>query len=669
MRDNGPVTGNAIEMREGDLLVSRTDLRGHITFANDAFVAISGFSREELIGQSHNLVRHPGMPAAAFADLWSTIQGGQCWVGLVKNRCKNGDHYWVRAAVSPVVENGAVTGFISVRTRPEAAAVDQAEQAYAAIAAGRGGLTVRRGRLRRTGPFSRLQAAIAPINRRILLVLIIILGLSAAGTAIGLNGFHGSNAALRDLVSNEMEGEANYAIALALMNDNWQRCIAASRPDGDIAAETTAISANIARINEVMAAQKATEMSAEEAAMNTRYAETRLRWRDQVLKPGLDLLAAGKRGQTAVLMTEQGLPILRDLSEQAQRYIALQKQQGAHAAEARERDFRHDTALSIALVGLSLTLGLVTLFTLPRTLSRNLRGLQSGMEDLANGITGTAVDLDRHDEFGPVNLALVALQTKLAYAQLNRHEQRAATMRAFDGTVGGIVSDMSGSIRSMQTTAGSQGTVAKQVAASAQTVAASASELNASIKEIASQASQVSSLAREAAQTAAGSRTAMAALAKAAHEITAVAKLIADIAEQTNLLALNATIEAARAGEVGRGFAVVAGEVKALANQTHGATGDINRKIAAVQSDSQAAATALESVAVSIGKLSDAAQAIAAAVEEQSAVVDEVARNAEQSAVAAKETGTGAEAVSTAATALAEAEVSLSKAIAEFKQS
>lgn len=93
MRDNGPVTNREIEMTDDMLLVSRTDTRGKITFVNKAFVDISGFSETELIGAPHNVVRHPDMPPAAFANLWETIKDGRPWEGLVKNRSKNGDHY------------------------------------------------------------------------------------------------------------------------------------------------------------------------------------------------------------------------------------------------------------------------------------------------------------------------------------------------------------------------------------------------------------------------------------------------------------------------------------------------------------------------------------------------------------------------------------------------
>jgi len=126
LRNNGPVTNQEVELGDGDLLVSRTNASGTITFVNQKFIDISGFAEQELVGSPHNVVRHPGMPVEAFADLWATIKAGKPWEGLVKNRTKSGDHYWVRANVTPLIEDGEISGFISIRSKPARSQVDQA---------------------------------------------------------------------------------------------------------------------------------------------------------------------------------------------------------------------------------------------------------------------------------------------------------------------------------------------------------------------------------------------------------------------------------------------------------------------------------------------------------------------------------------------------------------
>ena len=117
MRTNLPVSQKEVLLTEKTLIVSKTDIKGVITYINKDFLEISGFSAAELIGHPHNIVRHPDMPVEAFADLWRTLKENRPWTGLVKNRCKNGDFYWVLANAAPIMEGGQVTGYISVRRK------------------------------------------------------------------------------------------------------------------------------------------------------------------------------------------------------------------------------------------------------------------------------------------------------------------------------------------------------------------------------------------------------------------------------------------------------------------------------------------------------------------------------------------------------------------------
>ena len=133
MKINEPVTNNEVKLLDNSIIISTTDLKGRITHANDEFVKISGFTLDELIGKSHNIVRHPDMPPAAFADLWNDMKADKPWLGIVKNRCKNGDYYWVKAFSSPIVQNNQKIGYQSVRIKPTAEEITRAENFYAAI--------------------------------------------------------------------------------------------------------------------------------------------------------------------------------------------------------------------------------------------------------------------------------------------------------------------------------------------------------------------------------------------------------------------------------------------------------------------------------------------------------------------------------------------------------
>src|SRR5690625_3196588 len=133
MRRNLPITGRERTFPASARLISETTRKGVITYVNDDFCEIAGYSREQLIGQAHNLIRHPDVPPAVFEDFWNTLKAGRSWLGVVKNRCSNGDHYWVNAYVSPLFEGGEHVGFQSVRTQPTREQIARAEALYSRV--------------------------------------------------------------------------------------------------------------------------------------------------------------------------------------------------------------------------------------------------------------------------------------------------------------------------------------------------------------------------------------------------------------------------------------------------------------------------------------------------------------------------------------------------------
>ena len=183
MRNNQPVTQKEYKFPAHHRLISSTDKRGVIQHCNSAFVEASGFSREELIGKNHNIIRHPDMPASVFKEMWRTLESGQSWIGLVKNRRKNGDHYWVSAFVTPVYEGKSVVGYESVRVPALNDEIARASSVYARMQEGKSAVS----------PMSRMAQSlihIAPtllIGALLVLVLAFTHGWAAAGiTLIGL---------------------------------------------------------------------------------------------------------------------------------------------------------------------------------------------------------------------------------------------------------------------------------------------------------------------------------------------------------------------------------------------------------------------------------------------------------------------------------------------------
>ena len=191
MRINSPVTQREYEFPDKATLMSTTDAHSHINYANAAFVDVSGFSLEEIHQQPHNLVRHPDMPKEAFADMWATLKGGEPWTALVKNRRKNGDHYWVRANATPLIRHGQTVGHMSVRTKATREEIAGAEALYADMREGRARhLKLHKGLLLRTGLMGIASAfKTMRVRNRIRLPLVVLLAaLSGGAWAMGLQG-------------------------------------------------------------------------------------------------------------------------------------------------------------------------------------------------------------------------------------------------------------------------------------------------------------------------------------------------------------------------------------------------------------------------------------------------------------------------------------------------
>jgi aerotaxis receptor len=188
MRTNLPVVDREHPFPEGASLVSTTDLKGRILYCNAAFISVSGYAREELLGQPHNLIRHPDMPEEAFRDLWATISAGQPWSAPVKNRRKDGTYYWVMANVTPLMQDGRSIGYMSVRSQPGREQVAAAEALYATMrqeaAAGRLVHVLEGGAVRLASVRGRLQRLLEPgLSMRIALTCGALIAVAGAATA------------------------------------------------------------------------------------------------------------------------------------------------------------------------------------------------------------------------------------------------------------------------------------------------------------------------------------------------------------------------------------------------------------------------------------------------------------------------------------------------------
>lgn len=338
--------------------------------------------------------------------------------------------------------------------------------------------------------------------------------------------------------------------------------------------------------------------------------------------------------------------------------------QDAFARTTSDVNQRIDSTVTMQQIvaGAALVLGLLIAFLIGRGIIRPLSGLTSGMKELADGNFGVVLPgLDRKDEVGDMAQAVEAFKIKAeekarAEAEAKaREDQIAAEQRkrdmyqlanVFEEAVGEIVDTVSSASTELEASAGTLTSSAsraqelttlvaaasEEASTNVQSVASATEEMASSVNEISRQVSESASIAQEAVAQARKTNERVGELVKAAARIGDVVELINTIAGQTNLLALNATIEAARAGEAGRGFAVVASEVKALAEQTAKATGEISQQISSIQAATQESVGAIQEIGDTIGRMSEISSTIASAVEEQGAATREISRNVQQAA-------------------------------------
>ncbi len=224
MRKNFPITDIETKVRDDQYLISITDLKGRLTYANPAFVEISGFEREELIGKAHNIIRHPDMPPEAFADLWETLKANKPWLGLVKNRRKDGGFYWVLANAYPIFENGEVTSYASVRVQASEEQIRGAQAFYDDINAGQaGGYTVKQGQRVRCGWRRLVDVAALPFKNTVGMRMLKTMMLAIGG--IGVSSYFAATGG----VPAESQGLFWTAIGLTTAASAWYAWRIASR--------------------------------------------------------------------------------------------------------------------------------------------------------------------------------------------------------------------------------------------------------------------------------------------------------------------------------------------------------------------------------------------------------------------------------------------------------
>ncbi|MGZ4960758.1 MAG: methyl-accepting chemotaxis protein [Methylomonas sp.] len=729
MKVNLPVTDREVLMKADTILVTRTNLKGIITYANDAFVDISGYSKAELIGSNHNVVRHPDMPAAAFEDLWTCLKAGRPWTAPVKNRTKTGDYYWVEANVTPVYKNGKVQEYLSVRYAPSREQISRAEALYAKLNANKAtirpqGWVAFVKNIREISLWNKAAIAYAafllPIAHSIYQsylqqnysALAAEIVLTFIATLVGLGLVNKLAATLEksvgiftrlseedfrneiDLDRNDQFGDFNRALYgmqvklnadLAHANqvasemlrikqalDNVQSCVMVANNDLDI----------IYMNNTVRDMFKNAESDIRRQLPNFDA--------DKLLGANIDQFhqnPAHQRGLMARLTDTYSSSLAiggRHMNIVANPVVNEDGERIGIVVEWLDRT--HEVKIEKEIEGiveavkageLSNRLELADKQGFFEKLSEGINELSDVIESVFNDIGSTMQSMAEGDLTNRITRDYqgVYLECK---NDINATIDKLSDIFTQVSESANFINNSSQEIASGNNNLSQR---AEQQAANLQETAASMEELTSTVKnnaDNAQQANQVANMAGELAEK--GGNVVNAAIAAmqeindSSNKIADIIGVIDEIAFQTNLLALNASVEAARAGEQGRGFSVVATEVRNLAQRSAMAAKEskelIQTSVQKVRAGTEfvnETGKALSEIVTGVKKVGSIVAEIAAASAEQSAGIVQVNQAVSQMDEITQQNAALAEEASAASVSMSDLSTNMVELLSFFK--
>ncbi|MFC6669814.1 methyl-accepting chemotaxis protein [Marinobacterium aestuariivivens] len=693
MKINMPVTDHEVKLRDGQELVTKTDLKGIITYVNPAFVEVSGFGADELVGRNHNVVRHPDMPPAAFADLWATLKLGRPWCKLVKNRCKNGDYYWVKANVTPVYKNGQVVEYMSVRTRASEQEIAASEALYGRLASEETRLPDPAALPQKT----LYRNALRWMLMSVALMVVLTGGLFAAGAhdlvlmAGPVVAFVVLAAGMARLFRKDLIEPltATGQLVRQITQGDYQIAIAVEEP-GELG--------QLKRVVKSLAIKLGFELNdAREQARRSQRVKVAL---DNVTS---NVMMADTRGEI-IYMNEAVLQMMRKAQEDIRTQLPdfdAERLVGANIdsfhkhpehqrklLEAMKDTFRSRIAIgkrSFDLVATPVVdeqgerLGTVVEW---QDITDQLiaeREIEALIEKAAQGQLDQRLDAEIYQGFMKnvaegINqmLETVVEPVREVKRVLNALADGDLTQRMsgdFHGDFDELNQALGSSLAKLQTMVGdirqAGGNIANgasEIATGNNTLSQRTEEQAASLEETAASMEQMTSTvkqnadnAQEASRLAENARTlaerggdissqvvsAMAEISRSSSRIAEIIGVIDEIAFQTNLLALNAAVEAARAGEQGRGFAVVASEVRNLAQRSASAAKEIKELISDSVQKVEEGGRHVDESGKALGEIMSAVEQVSSIVVEIASASREQASGIEQVNIAVTEMDEG----------------------------
>ena len=621
-----PVTDREVMLDDETCIVSRTDSKGRITFVNDDFVRISGFSEEELIRAPHNIVRHPDMPPEAFEDLWKTLGEGKPWIGLVKNRCKNGDYYWVEAYASAIRDGDNVTGYMSVRTKPDRDKVVAAERLYKLFRDGRQGrLAIREGQAVKTGILASISnAQYINLRWRLIGAFAFFAACLIAGGALGLYGMSQSNQGLKSVYEDRSKPMGMLAEVQRMLLQNRRLIEVSVDATQEEKRENMAeVERNIDKISNLWDSYLSKGLQPEDKSLADKFSADRARYVNEGLRPALTALKADNQAEAEVVIRDNIASLYKaaelDIDFLIKRQILVSKSE----YEIARTNYEIIRDLALYAIAMTLLLAAIGGVLLIRSIMRPIEQATSLANAVASGDLNTKIGRTSRSEVGRLLLTLKIMNLNLV---------------ALVGDVRHSTKIIAASSREIAEDNGEISQRTEEQASSLEETAATMDEITATVKQNAANAQQASMMAASASNTAVKGGQVVGNVVNTMELISASSRKIMDIigviegiAFQTNILALNAAVEAARAGEHGRGFAVVAGEVRNLAHRSAVAAKEITALIddsvskvdAGSKQVAQAGAT-MNDIVQSVKHVTDIIAEISAAITEQSIGIEHV---------------------------------------------
>lgn len=446
MKINMPITNHEVMFDDHDFMLTKTDLRGVISFANADFIKTSGYSEAELIGSPHNIVRHPDMPEEAFDDMWRDIKAGKPWTGMVKNRTKNGDFYWVEANAAPMFSNGQITGFLSARSKPTRQQVDVADRAYRKFKDGKaGGLKIIHGKVVQNNLAYKIIsfANSFKVSQRLMALNLATIVTAAMLTAFGLYGLSHTKDSLQSVVENRMipaislgkisslmlDNRTQLRIALSEVSINTSDKNATLLMNPELAIKSAnAIEHNIEEIGGIWKSYTSSDLAPDEKVLVDKFAETRGKFVKEALKPAVAALRAGNYDETKA-MSVKARELYAAAGPSLEALLKYQTDTSDAEYQATIQRYEQTRLISLSALGAAIMLILWLGYVVTRSIARPLERSIEVFTAISSGDLNSNIDVPCNDEVSQVLAGLKIMQTML---NVNGHAEKALAQQVLE---------------------------------------------------------------------------------------------------------------------------------------------------------------------------------------------------------------------------------------------